>query len=733
MAQPLFASLEEQYRLPAGLLDSVWAAESSRGQNMLSPKGAKGHFGFMDPTAAQYGVADPNDLRQAATGAARMYRDMIDQTGGLDSALAAYNWGIGNLLRKGIENAPDETRGYIQKVRAGMAQENDPWDELNRQFAQQTVAPARQEAEPWEQLNQRFAMPAAPVQEPLLAPQAAGGEATTSRGPDGVLRVEMGGMAAPAPAPSPAEPTMEQSIIASAPMRALRGAKDVWDSGAQMLANAVPSGVADAINAGTQYVNDLPVVGPVSKAFGFVPASAQDLNQRLAQDEKAYQAARAATGQSGLDAYRLGGNIAATVPMLASAGGAAATLPGRLAAATGAGTVGGMLNPVLDGKNYLSEKAKQGATGGLFGLGGGLIGAAAGRLLSPGAARNPQIQTLLDEGVTPTPGQLMGGVARTVEDKAMSVPIVGDAIRGARTRGVEDFNRAALNRAVAPLGKKVSSIGREGLQEVDDIIRGAYDDLLPKLQFKADAQFGRELGKLQQMARSLPDAGRQFENIVTNQVGSRLINGRADGLAYKQIESEVGRLASSYRSSADAAQRDLGMALGELQSSLRSALQRANPKNAADLSKINKAYGQMTRLQRAASSVGAENGVFTPSQFSSAVRAADKTARKNAYGRGAALMQDLSDAGRSVMNSQIPNSGTADRAMLGAGALGSGLINPAIPAGLLGASIPYLPGISKAVAAAMARRPDVALRAGSLLESGVPALGGLLGLGAVAQ
>ncbi|PTN50654.1 hypothetical protein DAI43_15550 [Achromobacter xylosoxidans] len=442
MAQPLFAALEEQYRLPTGLLDSVWAAESSRGQNMLSPKGAKGHFGFMDPTAAQYAVADPNDLAQSARGAARMYRDMIDQTGGLDSALAAYNWGIGNLQRKGIENAPAETRGYIQKVRAGMAQENDPWDELNRQFSQQPSAPARQEADPWEQLNQQFAMPAAPVQ-PAQATQATpGGDTSTSRGPDGVLRVEMGGTAAPAQATAPGEPSMEQTIMASAPMRALRGAKDVWDSGAQMLANAVPSGVADAINAGTQYVNDLPVVGPVSKAFGFVPASAQDLNKRLAQDEKVYQDARTATGQKGLDAYRLGGNIAATVPMLASAGGAAATLPGRLAAATGAGTVGGMLNPVLNGEDYLSGKAKQGAMGGLFGLGGGLVGAAAGRLLSPGAARNPQIQTLLDEGVTPTPGQLMGGVARTVEDKAMSVPIVGDAIRAARTRGVEDFNRA---------------------------------------------------------------------------------------------------------------------------------------------------------------------------------------------------------------------------------------------------------------------------------------------------
>ena len=45
MAQPLFAALEEKYRLPAGLLDSVWSAESSRGQNMLSPKGAQGISG----------------------------------------------------------------------------------------------------------------------------------------------------------------------------------------------------------------------------------------------------------------------------------------------------------------------------------------------------------------------------------------------------------------------------------------------------------------------------------------------------------------------------------------------------------------------------------------------------------------------------------------------------------------------------------------------------------------
>lgn len=117
----LFSRLESQYRLQSGLLDSVWAAESGRGVNMLSPKGAKGHFGFMDPTAAQYGLTDPNDLNASATTAARMYSDLLKANGGdLDKALAAYNWGQGNLNRFGLAGAPEETQGYISKVEAGM-------------------------------------------------------------------------------------------------------------------------------------------------------------------------------------------------------------------------------------------------------------------------------------------------------------------------------------------------------------------------------------------------------------------------------------------------------------------------------------------------------------------------------------------------------------------------------------------------------------------------------------
>ncbi len=117
----LFAELESKYRLPSGLLDSVWSAESQRGKSMLSPAGAEGHFQFMPGTARQYGVKNPYDLRESANGAARMYADLLAQNGGdLTRALAAYNWGQGNLSRKGLENAPAETRGYIRKVMAGM-------------------------------------------------------------------------------------------------------------------------------------------------------------------------------------------------------------------------------------------------------------------------------------------------------------------------------------------------------------------------------------------------------------------------------------------------------------------------------------------------------------------------------------------------------------------------------------------------------------------------------------
>lgn len=205
----LFQTLEAKHGLPAGLLDAVWATESSRGKNLNnSSAGARGHFQFMPETAKQYGIyGKENDLTASATAASRMYSDLLRQSGGnLDRALAGYNWGSGNVQRKGMQNMPAETRNYIHKVRATMGApqqqqrrgmpiigmqgqpaqprmtrvaNDDPFAALRQKYgAKQASAveqqPAQQQDDPFAALREKYSAPAAQPapQELQAAPMA---------------------------------------------------------------------------------------------------------------------------------------------------------------------------------------------------------------------------------------------------------------------------------------------------------------------------------------------------------------------------------------------------------------------------------------------------------------------------------------------------------------------------------------------------------------------------------
>lgn len=118
-----FGALEGKYGLPAGLLSSVVATESGGDPFAVSPKGAKGPFQFMDGTARDLGLKgmDVYDPHKSADAAARYLRYLLDATGGdLEKTLASYNWGLGNVQKKGMDNLPSETRNYVPKVMAGM-------------------------------------------------------------------------------------------------------------------------------------------------------------------------------------------------------------------------------------------------------------------------------------------------------------------------------------------------------------------------------------------------------------------------------------------------------------------------------------------------------------------------------------------------------------------------------------------------------------------------------------
>lgn len=122
-----FKSVEAAWRVPPGLLDRVWDAESGRGRSMRSSAGAEGHFQFMPGTAKQYGLRDPYDLAQSANAAGHMLSDLLRKYGGnLAKALAGYNWGSGNLDRDIAQHGeawqsflPRETKGYLGRVLGG--------------------------------------------------------------------------------------------------------------------------------------------------------------------------------------------------------------------------------------------------------------------------------------------------------------------------------------------------------------------------------------------------------------------------------------------------------------------------------------------------------------------------------------------------------------------------------------------------------------------------------------
>ena len=115
------AQAESRYGLPANLLARQLDIESNHFDPQVidgtvkSRTGAIGIGQFMPATAAERSL-DPTDPWRSIDQAAADMRAMYDKFGSWAAALAAYNWGQGNVQRKGLAAAPLETREYIAAI-----------------------------------------------------------------------------------------------------------------------------------------------------------------------------------------------------------------------------------------------------------------------------------------------------------------------------------------------------------------------------------------------------------------------------------------------------------------------------------------------------------------------------------------------------------------------------------------------------------------------------------------
>jgi hypothetical protein len=100
------------------LIRSVIRTESGFDPQAVSPAGAQGLMQLMPETAAELGVTNPFDPEQNIMAGTRYLRQLLDRyNGDLDHALAAYNWGMGNVDRHGLARLPEETRNYLLRIK----------------------------------------------------------------------------------------------------------------------------------------------------------------------------------------------------------------------------------------------------------------------------------------------------------------------------------------------------------------------------------------------------------------------------------------------------------------------------------------------------------------------------------------------------------------------------------------------------------------------------------------
>lgn len=112
-----FAQAEFDHDLPFGILQSMAMIESAMRPDVINcaTLGPSSEQGIMQINPRWHTV-DACDPFKAIDYAGAYLRDLYNQTGSWRLAVAAYNWGIGNLTRKGYAAAPAITRQYVDRV-----------------------------------------------------------------------------------------------------------------------------------------------------------------------------------------------------------------------------------------------------------------------------------------------------------------------------------------------------------------------------------------------------------------------------------------------------------------------------------------------------------------------------------------------------------------------------------------------------------------------------------------
>jgi len=496
--------------------------------------------------------------------------------------------------------------------------------------------------------------------------------------------------------------------------RFAQGFKDPFLGGGQ---RAIEVGKSPQAFTANPLINLMNVLGQKSfdvglKATGQKPA-AEQIQQDIAQTRQNYVA------PEGIDFVRMGGNILNPTTFMSPTS-AATNLLGKVGvgAATGAGY--SALAPTMSQEELQSNLGTGALTGGLFSAGTSALG----RVISPNASTDAQMKIIKDMGITPTLGQSLGKRWNAYEEKLTSFPLVGDIIANARTKNEEKFRTGLFNTILSNIDEKLPTTqlkGRDPLNYTKDKIGASYQTLLNKLgAIRVDGTFVSQADDLATMIKNSgmsPEKVAEFNYLLKPIEDALKQNNRGyiTSESYKMIESELSKQIKKLNASDSTFDIKLSSAASQLKDNLYNLLERHSstlPKIkgntlAEELQRTNKAWAMYKRTEKAAGAQGAELGDFTPSQFARAVSQLEPSKAK--YAQGSALLQEVSDAAKSVIGNKISNANPYVRSLGTVAGLGAAAIN--LPNYLMAAITTYglyNPISQKLINKAITERPEIA-------------------------
>ena len=313
------------------------------------------------------------------------------------------------------------------------------------------------------------------------------------------------------------------------------------------------------------------------------------------------------------------------------------------------------------------DRAKAAAVGGVVSAGTGKLGDAIFPKVGEAARK------LMREGVRLTPGQRVGGLTKELEERATSIPFVGDVIEAGQQNAMDDFNRAAINSSIRILGKGSKKVpkgktGQDAYEFAKDQLDEAYAKVIPKLKANVGTDFEDGLVKIIQDNADLGEDGlkklqAKLGKILASKVTSEDKILRGDVL--KTVDSDLGLEATKFLRSSVASERELGGVLSDVQTLLRQSMEGTSPQANREYKKVQSSFRTLLPVRKAVVAASTKRGNFTPAQLLRGSKAVDQSRDKIATATGKAPQQSLATDAQEVIGRTIPDSGTAERVMTG--------------------------------------------------------------------